>query len=65
MTKKRKRLACLCCGAHSITRRGAYEVCAVGGWEDDPALAKDHELRGVANRLSLNEAKAEWRAGQD
>ncbi|MBN9533558.1 MAG: hypothetical protein J0H10_09390 [Alphaproteobacteria bacterium] len=65
MTKKRQHLACLCCGAHSITRRGAYEICAVCGWEDDPAQAKDPDLRGGANRQSLNEARAQWRAGQD
>jgi hypothetical protein len=51
---------CRCCGALSIRHRGAFEICPVCGWEDDPSQARDETLAGGANRLSLAEARAAW-----
>ncbi len=56
--------ACPCCGSHTISERGAYEICSVCNWEDDPAQTKDPDLRGGANGPSLNEARAAWRASR-
>jgi hypothetical protein len=53
-------LPCLCCGALTIRRRYAFEICRVCGWEDDPSQARDENLAGGANRLSLAEARAAW-----
>jgi hypothetical protein len=60
MTARRKH-ACPVCGQHTLSERGAYEVCAVCGWEDDPAQSSDPDLAGGANRESLNQARANWR----
>lgn len=53
-------LACLCCDAHVIHVRGAFEICPVCQWEDDPAQAKDPELAGGANGMSLSAARLDW-----
>jgi ribosomal protein L37AE/L43A len=60
MTARRKH-ACPVCGQHTLSERGTYEICAVCGWEDDPAQAKDPDLAGGANRESLNQARTNWR----
>jgi hypothetical protein len=54
--------ACPCCEARTLKVRGAYEICSRCGWEDDPVQAADPDFRGGANRESLNEARAAWRA---
>jgi hypothetical protein len=59
---KRKMLACDCCGASTIGARGEYEICCRCGWEDDPVQAKDPDFAGGANAMSLNTARAAWRA---
>jgi len=59
---KRKMLPCDCCGAHTITVHGGYEICRRCGWEDDPVQAKDPDFAGGANATSLSEARAAWRA---
>jgi len=55
-----KVLGCMCCGAISIRHRGAYEICPVCGWEDDPSQARDENLAGGANKQSLAQARAAW-----
>jgi hypothetical protein len=59
MTAHRKH-ACPVCGQHTLSERGVYEICAVCGWEDDPAQAKDPDLAGGSNRESLNQSRANW-----
>jgi hypothetical protein len=53
-------LRCLCCGSAVIAVRGAYEICQVCGWEDDPVQAADPDSRGGANKASLNGARRAW-----
>jgi uncharacterized Zn finger protein (UPF0148 family) len=56
------RMPCPCCRSPVLRERGAYEVCPVCGWEDDPAQVADRDFRGGANRESLNAARQIWRA---
>lgn len=56
--------ACPVCGQHTLSERGAYEICGVCGWEDDPAQSGAPDLAGGANRESLNQARANWRGKQ-
>ncbi len=67
MRKKKKEtlLPCDCCGSKVIRERAAFEICPVCGWEDDPAQARDPDLKGGANALSLAEARAKWQARKD
>ena len=58
-------LPCDCCGSKIIRERGAFEICPVCGWEDDPAQARDPDLKGGANATSLNDARAAWKARKD
>jgi hypothetical protein len=55
-------LPCLCCGSKVLRERGAFEICPVCGWEDDPAQSGDPNLAGGANAMSLNAARAAWQA---
>ena len=58
------RYPCPCCGTAGLQAPNAYEICAVGGWEDDPVQAADERYRGGANTSSLAEAKRLWRQRQ-
>lgn len=53
-------LPCSCCGSRTISEPGAYEVCDVCGWEDDPVQSADPGYAGGANRESLNDARVQW-----
>jgi len=57
-------LPCGCCGSNVIHERGAFEICPICDWEDDPAQARDPDLEGGANEMSLNAARARWNARQ-
>ena len=61
MTVKRP-LPCPCCGSRVLRERGAFEICPVCGWEDDPAQSADHGFAGGANELSLDAARKAWQA---
>ena len=47
---------CPCCGRYRFKEKGAYEICPVCGWEDDPVQRRDPDFAGGANALSLNKA---------
>jgi hypothetical protein len=51
---------CPCCGSKVISEVGAYEICEVCGWEDDPVQSADPDYKGGANKESLNEARSRW-----
>ncbi|HWA29969.1 MAG TPA: CPCC family cysteine-rich protein [Rhizomicrobium sp.] len=53
-------LPCLCCASRTIRERGAFEICPVCGWEDDPSQAADENLAGGANVQTLAQARAAW-----
>ena len=52
-----QKFKCPCCGYHTLTEVGEYEICPVCFWEDDPVQESDPELEGGANELSLNECR--------
>jgi anaerobic ribonucleoside-triphosphate reductase len=58
-------LPCPCCGSRELTGLGEYEICPVCGWEDDPVQSADPNFGGGANKESLNECRASWRAKKD
>ena len=51
---------CPCCGEKTLEEQGAYDICEVCNWEDDPGQAKHPDDPDGANLTSLNEARAEW-----
>jgi Cysteine-rich CPCC len=54
---------CDCCGYLTLELDpGDYEICPVCFWEDDPVQANDHDYKPGANKVSLNEARANYRA---
>ena len=56
---------CPCCGQHYFSEQGAYEICPVCGWEDDPLQRKDPDFAGGANTLSLNDARGKYHEETD
>jgi hypothetical protein len=58
------RLRCPCCGYHTLLGplSGSYEICEVCFREDDPAQSEDPEFEGGANKVSLREARENYRA---
>ena len=55
--------ACPCCGNLTLSQEppGTFELCEVCYWEDDPVQFDDPDFGGGANRLSLNEARENFR----
>lgn len=52
---------CPCCGCYTLESRGNYEICEVCFWEDDRVQESDPKLAGGANRVSLNEARENFK----
>jgi hypothetical protein len=54
---------CPCCGYRTLSERAVFEICAVCFWEDDGQSDDDADeiLGGPNGRLSLNEARANFR----
>jgi hypothetical protein len=57
-----KRFACACCGYLTLSEEppGTYEICPVCSWEDDLVQFQDPTYIGGANRVSLEEARANF-----
>ncbi|MBR6477998.1 MAG: hydrolase [Lachnospiraceae bacterium] len=56
-----KKFRCPCCGYYTLEEVGAYEVCPVCYWEDDPSQESDPESEGGANELSLIESQRNFK----
>ena len=56
------RCPCPCCGFLTLseTPPGTFEICPVCYWEDDPLQYRDRDLAGGANKVSLNQARANY-----
>ena len=52
---------CPCCGFYTLSEAGAYEICPVCYWEDDPVQENDPSLSGGANECSLLEGRENFR----
>ncbi len=40
---------------------GEYDICPICFWEDDPFQSEDPDLDGMANSISLNQAKENYK----
>ena len=58
------RYDCPCCDRPTLAEPppGTYEICDVCGWEDDSVQFGDPDYEGGANRESLRQARAAFRA---
>lgn len=55
-------VACPCCGIGLVEEGHEFDICEVCGWEDDDYQFNHPDYHGGANRLSLNEARAAFKA---
>ncbi|MGP1365873.1 MAG: CPCC family cysteine-rich protein [Schwartzia sp. (in: firmicutes)] len=51
---------CPVCGQ---TRLGGFQTCEVCEWSNDPAQRRDHDLKDMDNKMSVNEAREAYRKG--
>jgi len=58
-----RRYACPCCGFLTLVEAptGTYDICEVCFWEDDNAQFHDPDYEGGANKVSLNQARENFR----
>jgi len=59
------RIPCVCCGYLTIPvseGEGSFFTCPVCMWEDDELQSGDPDLSGGANKMSLNEARRNFRS---
>ena len=56
-----QKYVCPCCGHRTLSEKGAYEICPVCYWEDDPVQSRDPGFSGGANDLSLVESRENYK----
>lgn len=56
---------CPICGRHKFSTPNSFEICPICDWMDDAVQANNPDWDGCANRSSLNQARAEWKAKQE
>ncbi len=56
---------CPVCGETVFDEYASYDICEVCGWEDDPIQYQDHDYKGGANKMSVNEAKEAYKKGEE
>ena len=49
---------CVCCGYHTLSERGAYDICSVCFWEEDGTLVAN--AHSGPNHMTLGEARANF-----
>lgn len=54
---------CPCCGYYTFDNKpdGSYDICKVCFWEDDPIQLEDPTYEGGANKVSLIQAKENYK----
>lgn len=57
----KKKYQCKCCGYFTLGEEGSYDICPVCFWEDDEAMYRDPDMTGGANKVSLTEAKENYK----
>lgn len=57
------RFPCPCCASLTLDEPppGTFKICPVCQWEDDKVQFEDRTFRGGANRVSLDEARENFR----
>ena len=53
--------ACPCCDQYSFTEPGGWEICETCNWEDDPVQEARPDIAGGANKVSLLQARENYR----
>lgn len=48
---------CACCGEFSLNSHNDGEICLICGWVKNKEQEINPQLKNLANRLSLNEAR--------
>ena len=57
-----KRIQCPCCGYYTHDEDFyLFEFCDVCKWQYDEVVHKDPDLKGGANKISLNEARENYK----
>lgn len=56
-----KKFQCKCCGYFTLGEECSYDICPVCFWEDDEAMYRDPDMTGGANKVSLTEARENYK----
>jgi len=59
-----QRHKCPICGKYVFEAYNCMDMCDICGWSDDALQVKDPDMRGGANEMSFNEAKAAYAEGK-
>lgn len=61
--KKKLKYKCPCCDFYTFSSKpnGEYDICPVCYWEDDPFQSVNPDQEGMANSVSLNQARINYK----
>ncbi len=57
------KFTCPCCGHKTLNEKppGTHDICSICNWEDDKVQYDDPDYEGGANKVSLNQAKENFK----
>lgn len=58
------KIKCPVCGKYEFEEFGDFDVCEECYWENDPVQYCHPDYKGGANKMSLTEARAAYKAGK-
>lgn len=61
MSNDNELFECPCCGLKILREELCFEICTNCYWEDDPICRDDQEYQGGANKISLKEARENYK----
>ncbi|MBR1552882.1 MAG: hypothetical protein IJ631_02570 [Schwartzia sp.] len=56
------KIKCPVCGEYAFEEEDDFDVCDICYWENDGYQMAHPDYNGGANKMSLNEARAAWKA---
>ena len=59
------KIICPICGQTEFEMWGDYDKCDVCGWFNDGVQYNDHNYIGGCNKMSVNQYKGAWAAGEN
>ena len=59
-----EKIICPICGKTEFEEFNDFDMCPICGWFNDGVQYDDHDYSGGCNKMSVNQYKKAWEAGE-